>query len=55
MNPAASDLVSVKFMELAKRTVDADAAADMLSILRRLAGAPDLAELTTAMRNLLVK
>jgi 2-methylcitrate dehydratase len=52
MNPAASEMVSEKFMTLAGRNVDGAAAADMLSILRGLAGAPDLAQLTNAMRNL---
>ena len=55
MNPASSDKVSEKFMNLAGRRADAGAASDMLAILRGLAGAPDLAELTTAMRILPVK
>lgn len=55
MNPASSDKVSEKFMNLAGRTADAGAASDMLAILRGLAGAPDVAELTTAMRNYPVK
>lgn len=55
MNPAASDMVSEKFLGLAARTVDESAAADMLAILRGLADAPDLAELTAAMRNLPMK
>ena len=55
MNPAASDMVSEKFMTLAGRTVEAETAADMLAILRGLADAPDLGQLTAAMRILSLK
>ncbi|MBT4115385.1 MAG: MmgE/PrpD family protein [Rhodospirillaceae bacterium] len=52
MNPAGSAMVSEKFMALAERTVDADAAVDLLSILRELADDSDLGQLTNAMRKL---
>ncbi|MBT8004608.1 MAG: hypothetical protein HN578_16990 [Rhodospirillales bacterium] len=54
MNPAASAMVSEKFMTLAERTVDEAAAAKMLAILRRLVDAPDLTTLTAAIRSLAV-
>lgn len=52
MRPAGSDLVSEKFLKLAGRVVDGDAAAEMLSDLRRLENMPDFGELTAAMRTL---
>jgi 2-methylcitrate dehydratase len=52
MNPAASEMVSEKFMTLAGRTVDGAASAGMLTLLRGLADAPNLTAITTAMRNL---
>ncbi|MAF48094.1 MAG: MmgE/PrpD family protein [Rhodospirillales bacterium] len=52
MRPAGSDMVSEKFLKLAGRVVDGDAAAEMLALLRRLENMPDFGELTAAMRNL---